>query len=102
MIVHNVYFWLNEDVTESEKNNFEKGIKSFLDAVDRVQMYEIGTPAKTPDREVVDHSFAYSMFVWFNTVGDHNAYQKHEAHDVFINSFKALCAKVQVLDYEAN
>jgi len=42
------------------------------------------------------------MFVWFNTVGDHNAYQKHEAHDVFINSFKALWAKVQVLDYEAN
>jgi len=98
MVLHNVYFWLKEEVTESQKTGFEKGIKDFLEAVDEIQRYEIGVPATTPDRDVVDHSFGVSIFVWFNNVEDHNTYQTHEAHDVFIKSFNDLWAKVQVLD----
>ena len=90
MMIHNVYFWLKDDVTHGQMGDFEKGMKDFLDAVEEVQKYEIGLPANTPDREVVDHSFAYSMFVWFDSLEDHNTYQTHAAHDVFINSFKEL------------
>ncbi len=100
MLIHNVYFWLKEDVTESQKKDFKKGIKDFLEAVTEVQKYEIGLPAATPGRDVVDHSFGVSMFVWFNNVDDHNVYQAHPAHDVFVNSFKDLWAKVQVIDSE--
>ena len=98
MVIHNVYFWLKDDVSASEKNGFEKGIKDFVSSVDEIQKVEIGIPADTPDRDVVDHSFVYSMFVWFNSVEDHNTYQTHPAHDVFVSNFKDLWARVQVLD----
>ena len=97
-MVHNVYFWLKSETTENEKKAFEKGMRNFLGAVNEVQKYEIGMPAKTPERDVVDHSFDYSMFVWFDNVEDHNIYQTHPAHDVFVESFKGLWAKVQVID----
>ncbi|MDA0195769.1 MAG: Dabb family protein [Bacteroidetes bacterium] len=100
MLIHNVYFWLKDEVTPSQKTDFEKGIKDFLDSVDEVQKYQIGIPASTPDRDVVDHSFGVSMFVWFNNVEDHNIYQVHPAHDKFVKRFKDLWAKVQVLDSE--
>ena len=100
MILHNVYFWLKEEVTESEKKDFVQGIVDFLSNVEQVQKYEIGKPAATPERDVVDHSFNYTMFVWFNTVEDHDVYQTHPAHDIFVNSFSKLWAKVQVIDSE--
>lgn len=100
MLIHNVYFWLQPDTPESERKAFEKGMKTFLDAVDEVQKYHIGVPAATPKRDVVEHSFGYSMFVWFNSVEEHNTYQSHPGHDVFIETYKHLWAKVQVLDSE--
>lgn len=98
MVIHNVYFWLKSETSEEEKKGFEQGIKDFLSAVEEVVKYEIGIPAGTPKRDVVDHSFGYSIFVWFNTVEDHNTYQTHPAHEVFIRDFNQLWAKVQVKD----
>ncbi len=100
MILHNVYFWLKEEVTDSEKKDFEEGIVAFLSNVEQVQKYKIGIPAGTPQRDVVDHSFAYSIFVWFENVEDHNVYQTHPVHDVFVEKFNGLWSKVQVLDSE--
>ena len=100
MLIHNVYFWLKQDVSNGKKKEFEKGLKKFLDAVKEIKKYEIGIPAGTPDRDVVDKSYGYSIFVWFKNVDDHNVYQKHPAHDEFINDFNGLWAKVQVLDTE--
>ena len=97
-MIHNVYFWLKNDVTNRQKKEFEKGLKGFLDAVKEIEKYEIGIPADTPNRDVVDKTFGYSIFVWFNNVEDHNIYQKHPAHDEFISSFSSLWTKVQVLD----
>lgn len=98
MVLHNVYFWLKESVSKEEAQGFQQGIEDFLNAVVEIKRYEIGYPAATPVREVVDHSFAYSIFVWFDNVEDHNSYQKHPAHDVFVERFKDLWDKVQVLD----
>lgn len=99
-MIHNVYFWLKEEVTDGQKKEFEQGIKDFIAAVDEIQKAEIGKPAGTPDRDVVDHSFAYSLFVWFKSVDDHNTYQHHAAHKVFIDKYAQLWSKVQVLDTE--
>ena len=98
MLLHNVYFYLNEGVTDSEKKGFEKGTEKFLSAVPEIQKFDIGIPAGTPSRDVVDHSFGYSIFVWFKNVDDHNAYQKHPAHEEFISNFAGLWEKVQVID----
>lgn len=100
MLYHNVYFWLKEGVTESEKEDFEKGLDVFLSSIKEIKNYNIGIPAGTPDREVVDKSFGYSILVSFKNVADHNEYQKHPAHEVFINDFSALWEKVQVYDSE--
>lgn len=98
MFIHNVYFWLNPGTSESQKADFKEGIHTFLSSVPEVQRFEIGQPANTPKRDVVDNSFGYSIFVWFKNVSDHDIYQKHPVHDVFIEKYKDLWAKVEVKD----
>ncbi len=98
MLIHNVYFWLEHGTGESKKEEFEKGLKDLVSAVGVIQKAEIGVPGLTPDREVVDHSFAYSLFIWFKSVEDHDIYQKHPAHDKFVSDFKGLWDRVHVFD----
>ena len=98
MVLHNVYFWLHDSVTANEKNDFYLGIQTFLSAVDEVVKFEIGTPADTPRRDVVNHAYGYSIFVWFNSENEHDVYQTHPAHAIFINNFESLWANVQVFD----
>jgi hypothetical protein len=100
MMQHNVYFWLKDGVNDAEKKRFEKGLKELTAAVETIQKSEIGIPANTKDRDVVDHSFGYSLFVWFKNMEDHNVYQEHEAHQKFIADFSGLWARVQVYDSE--
>jgi hypothetical protein len=100
MLQHNVYFWLKDEVSVTEREGFAKGIKDFVSAVKEVHKAEIGVPAKTEARDVVDHSFGYSLFTWFKTMEDHNIYQTHPAHKKFIDDFSGLWAKVQVFDSE--
>lgn len=100
MLQHTVYFWLKEGVTESERKNFGKGIKEFVSAITEVQKAEVGIPAATANRDVVDHTFGYSLFVWFSSMEDHNIYQEHPVHKKFIEDFSHLWSRVQVYDSE--
>ncbi len=97
-MLHNVYFWIKDDVNESERKKFEQGIKDFVSAVKEIHKVEFGVPAPTEDREVVDHSFDYVMFVWFKNINDHNIYQKHPAHKKFIDDYSMLWERVKVYD----
>jgi hypothetical protein len=98
MLQHNVYFWIKDGVSESEKRAFERGIRNFVGSVKEVKRAEIGIAADTPARDVVDHSFSYSLFTWFANMEHHNMYQEHPAHKKFIEDFSAIWAKVQVYD----
>jgi len=100
MLQHNVYFWLKENVSNEEKKKFEQGIKDFVSAVKEIYKVEIGIPAATEDRDVVDHSFGFSMFIWFKNIDDHNVYQKHPAHQKFIDDFSSIWESVKVYDSE--
>ncbi len=100
MIVHNVYFWLKDGVTEEEKKSFLKGIGELISFVDKISKAEYGVPANTPTRDVVDNSFGANLIIWFDSVQDHNAYQDHPAHHKFIENFKDLWEKVIVRDTE--
>jgi hypothetical protein len=100
MLQHNVYFWLKDGVSEDEKKVFGQGIKDFVGSVKEVAKAEIGVPASTPSRDVVDHSFGYSLFTWFKTMEHHNIYQEHPAHKKFIEDFSHLWSRVQVYDSE--
>lgn len=97
MLQHTVYFYLNEDVTEEERQQFEEGLEALL-SIEEIYKSEMGVPADTPDREVTDHSFGYSIFTWFESMDDYNVYAEHPDHIEFIEQYESLWADVKVYD----
>ncbi|MCG2588335.1 Dabb family protein [Rhodohalobacter sulfatireducens] len=97
MLQHTVYFYLNEDVTEEERQQFEEGLEALL-SIEEIYRSEMGVPAGTPDREVTDHSFGYSIFTWFETMDDYEVYAEHPDHMEFIDQYESLWADVKVYD----
>ncbi len=100
MMMHNVYFWLKDGVSEAEKRGFELGLKDLVHGVPEIHLAHIGKPAKTKDRDVVDHSFAYSLFIQFRTIADHDVYQDHRVHKAFVEKYSLLWDRVTVYDHE--
>jgi hypothetical protein len=98
MLLHSVYFWLKNGVSEVERKEFEKGMRDLVADVKEVHKSEIGKPAGTPDRSVVDHSFHYSLCVWFTSIENHDIYQEHPAHKRFVDDFSSLWTEVRVYD----
>ncbi|MEX1122359.1 MAG: Dabb family protein [Balneolales bacterium] len=99
LLQHNVYFYLNDDVTSEEREQFEGGLKELLQIED-VYKAETGIPAATEQRDVTDHDFVYSIFSWFETIEDHERYQEHPIHLDFIDKYSHLWANVRVYDSE--
>ncbi len=94
---HNVYFYLHDDVTSDEKKQFEDGLKELV-TIPTIHRYEIGTPAPTDERDVTDHSFGYSIFTWFESMEDYEAYDVHPDHLEFIERYNHLWSDVKVYD----
>lgn len=99
MLQHTVYFYLNEDITEEEKQQFEEGLEELL-TIEEIFKSEIGVPASTPERDVTDHSFGYSIFTWFESLEDYHVYAEHPDHLDFIDKYNHLWADVKVYDSE--
>lgn len=99
MLQHTVYFYLKEDVTTDEREEFEEGLIELL-AIEEVHDYQIGIPANTEEREVTDHSFGYSFFSWFENLEDYKVYAEHPVHLEFIDKYEGLWADVRVYDSE--
>ncbi len=96
-MIHSVYFWLDESLDAAQKSAFEAGMKA-LAAIDVVASGEIGQPAGTPVRPVTNNTFDYALFLKFASVEDHNAYQVHPDHQVFVDSFSPWFKTVQIFD----
>ena len=97
LLQHNVYFYLNEDITEDEKAEFEEGLNKLM-SIEEIHSYQLGVPGSTPEREVTDHSFGYSIFSWFKTMDDYQVYAEHPVHLEFIDEYSHLWADVKVYD----
>ena len=98
MIRHTVYFWLDESLTDDQKTEFEGGLRALFD-IDVVVTGHFGKPADTPAREgVTQNDYDYALFLKFDSVEDHNTYQVHPDHDVFVNSFSKWFKTVRVYD----
>jgi hypothetical protein len=98
MIRHTVYFWLEESLTDEQKTTFEGGLRALFD-IDVVVNGQFGKPASTPDREgVTQNDYDYALFLTFDSVEDHNAYQVHADHDVFVEKFAPWFKTVHVHD----
>ncbi len=95
-LIHTVFFWFNEGVTEEQKNGFIEGLQSLKD-VETVRNFYIGPPAGTP-REVVDNSYEYALILHFDDKAGQDAYQEHPIHQAFVQGQEGVWERVQVYD----
>ena len=95
---HHVYFWLkDEHKNETDRALFEQGLASLFE-IDLVAGGRWSVPAKVMVRPVIDQSWDYAITMKFDTIEQHDAYQDHPDHLVFLTSFKVWWAQVQVKD----
>lgn len=99
MLQHTVYFYLNDDVTDEQREEFESGLKQLLE-IESIYKSELGIPGQTASRDVTDHSFGYSIFTWFETLENYKIYDEHPVHLEFIDTYNPLWADVKVYDSE--
>ena len=95
---HHVYFWLKDErKNEADRQAFEKSL-SELFQIPEVAGGVWSVPADTEIRPVTDHSWDYALSMKFATQREHDVYQAHPDHDVFIARHKEWWAKVLVMD----
>ncbi|MCM8535725.1 MAG: Dabb family protein [Lentisphaeraceae bacterium] len=98
MFVHTVFFWLEKDLTEAQREAFKQGATTLTEIQPNVAAY-LGVPAKT-DRPVIDRTYDYSLTAIFESKEDQDLYQDHPVHLKFIENHAKDWAKVQVYDAE--
>lgn len=97
MVRHNVYFWLDESLSDEDKTSFEGGLRALFD-IDVVANGSFGKAAGTPERPVTQNTFDYALVLEFDSVEQHNAYQVHPEHGVFVDNFSQWFKEVRVYD----
>ena len=73
---------------------------STLRAIPVIRDLQIGVPASTEKRDVVDSSFDVSELMVFDNAVDQKVYQDHEIHQAFVKSCEHLWQKVVVYDMQ--
>jgi hypothetical protein len=95
---HHVYFWLKpEHQSPEDRARFEEGLDSLF-AMEQVSGGLWSVPAAVEPRPVLDQSWTYAISIRFDSLEDHNAYQKEPAHLKFLETFKPWWEKVLVTD----
>ena len=99
-MAHTVYFWLQDSLTQADRESFEAGVRS-LEGAPTVRRLFLGKPAATPSRGVVDNSFDYTLVLWFDDVAGHDAYQVSPTHLKFVEDHEAKFKEVRVYDHNS-
>lgn len=97
ILIHHVYFWLKNPENEADRKQFEEAINK-LTSIDVIRNAHFGVPASTEEREVVDHSYTYSLMLIFDGKEDQDIYQAHPKHKEFVDKNQHLWEKVIVYD----
>ena len=99
MLIHNVFFWLKDDLDEEALASFEQGLDALVhDPAAKGGHY--GRPAPTPAREVVESSYSYGLILVFDDVDGHDRYQVGAVHKEFLAAHAAKWERVRVYDIE--
>lgn len=98
-MIHTVFFWLKDGLSDEQRASFESELAK-LPAIETVASGVIGRPAPTSERPVTDHSFSFHLSLSFDSIAEHDAYQIHPDHDVFVEKCKDLWDRVVVYDSE--
>jgi hypothetical protein len=99
-IAHHVFFWLKRSGSAEDRKALIAGLRT-LAKIDVVRSLQIGVPASTESRDVVDASFDVSELMMFDSVGDQKVYQDHPIHQAFVADHAHLWRKVVVYDAAA-
>jgi len=94
--VHVVNFWLKQEINDSDRAAFLKGVTS-LGTIKSLASFHIGRPAPT-NRPVIDSSYDYCLVCTFNSEAQHDAYQIDPVHDDFRNNCARYWDKVLIYD----
>jgi hypothetical protein len=94
---HVVYFWLKNPENETERKQFESGLRALFRNSKYTRTNFLGTPPKAT-REVVDDSFTYAMIVTFDSAEAQQAYQVEAPHLAFIEQASPLLERFVVYD----
>jgi hypothetical protein len=96
-LIHSVFFWLKEDLSEADEAAFIAGVES-LKTIRSIKSCYIGPPAPTEERGVVDNSYSYALIVHFEDVTGQDAYQVDPIHLKFVEDHQDKWTKVVVYD----
>ncbi len=96
-VIHQVYFWLKRPGSAEDRGQLIEGLRA-LAGIEVVRSLDIGIPASTEERAVVDSSFDVSELMIFDTVEDQKIYQDHPLHQDFVARCGHLWDKVVVYD----
>jgi hypothetical protein len=96
-LAHHVFFWLKNPDSKEDLNKLLEGLRT-LEKIESVRKINIGVPASTEKRPVVDNSYHASELIFFDDVAGQDIYQVHPIHKKFVEQYSHLWAKVIVYD----
>jgi hypothetical protein len=96
-LIHHVFFWLKEPGNQQARKQFEAALNKLL-RVKTIRLSHVGVPASTEQRDVVDHTYTYSLMVVFDSREDQESYQIDPIHQAFVTENSHLWNKVVVYD----
>jgi stress responsive alpha/beta barrel protein len=96
MFVHAVYFWLRNDLTRAQEEQFDAGLES-LRGIEHVKHGYIGVPAET-NRSVIERGYTRALVLVFDDSAAHEAYQSHPVHDRFRSECGSLYGSIRIYD----
>lgn len=97
--VHVVLVWLKEDISSEDRQKFVAEMEK-LEDIESVKEFRLGVAADSEARPIVDHSYDYAMFIHFDDLAGHDAYQIDPIHKKFVTQNAAFWTKVVVYDAE--
>ncbi len=96
-IVHHVFFWLKNPDSKEDLAKLLAGLQT-LRKIETIRQINIGVPASTEKREVIDSSYHASELMFFDDLTGQKTYQDHPIHQKFIADCSHLWDKVIVYD----
>ncbi|WP_420144731.1 Dabb family protein [Sphingobium sp.] len=98
-LVHHVFFWLKRPGNVEDRDALIAGLRT-LAAIPVIRNLQVGVPASTEKRDVVDNSFDVSELMLFSNAVDQKTYQDHPIHQAFVKNCEHLWQKVVVYDMQ--
>jgi long-subunit acyl-CoA synthetase (AMP-forming) len=95
---HIVFFWLSDQLSESDRKDFEIELETLIKTPSVSDGY-YGKPADTY-RPVVDRSYSYGLVLSFQGIAEHDQYQIDPIHLSFVENNSHKWVKNQIYDIE--